>query len=142
MYEVTSETAAGRDAAWAALVGVSEWPRWTKSMTSVEPLEDGPLRVGSRVRIKQPGMPTMVWEVTVLRDGEEFTWASRSPGLRTVGSHRIVVDDHGTVRLVLGLEQTGPLAKLVWALTGARTRRFVDMEARGLAAASEARSAQ
>ena len=48
-------------------------------MTSVERLDDGPLHVGSRARVKQPGMMPLIWEVTELRDQEVFTWATRSP---------------------------------------------------------------
>ena len=107
-------------------------------MTSVERLDDGPLHVGSRARVKQPGMMPLIWEVTELRDQEVFTWATRSPGVRTVGVHRLDPNPDGTTRITLEIQQTGPLAWLIGLLIGARNRRYLGMEAAGLKAASEA----
>jgi uncharacterized membrane protein len=140
--ETTIDTSAGLGDTWAALVDVTQWPRWTKSITSVRRLDDGPLRVGSRARVKQPGMPWLVWEVTELRDREAFTWAARSPGVRTAGVHRLRANPDGSTRITLELDQTGPLAGLVGALMGARSRRFLGMEAAGLKAASQAAGSQ
>jgi uncharacterized membrane protein len=139
--ETTVDTSADLTDAWAVLSDVATWPRWTKSMTSVQPLEDGALRVGSRVRIKQPGMPVMVWQVSDLRENEAFSWESAVPGMRTVGHHWLARNPDGTTRIRLSVEQRGPLAGLVGALTNGRTRRFIAMEAAGLKAASEARGA-
>jgi hypothetical protein len=43
------------------------------------------LRVGSRVRIKQPRMPVLVLQVDEIRDQESFTWTAASPGVRPAG---------------------------------------------------------
>lgn len=122
---------------WAELTDVGRWPDWTDSMTSVTLLDRGPLRVGSRARIKQPGMPAMTWQVTELVEGESFTWVSGSPGLRTTGTHRLTADGDGTTRLTLAIHFDGPLAGLVGRLFAGRTRRYLRMEADGLKAASE-----
>ncbi|HEY1488388.1 MAG TPA: SRPBCC family protein [Micromonosporaceae bacterium] len=124
--------------AWAALLDVTTWPRWTASMRSVERLDDGPLRVGSRAKIKQPGMLPLVWEVTELRDRESFVWAAKSPGVRSVGVHRIAPNPDGSTRMTLEIQLDGPLAGIVGAMVGARNRRFMALEAAGLKAASEA----
>jgi uncharacterized membrane protein len=137
--ETTVDTDADLADTWAVLSDVATWPRWTKSMTSVEPLDDGALRVGSRVRIKQPGMLTMVWRVSDLREHEAFSWEASSLGVRTVGHHWLQRNPDGTTRIRLAVEQHGALAGLVRALTAARTRRYIAMEAAGLKAASEAR---
>jgi uncharacterized membrane protein len=123
--------------AWAALTDVASWPRWTASMTSVALLDDGPLRLGSRARVKQPGMQPLVWEVTEFRDREEFSWTNRSPGVRTVGRHLLRSNDDGSTRITLELHQTGPLAGVVGAFLGRRNVRYLDLEAAGLKAASE-----
>jgi uncharacterized protein YndB with AHSA1/START domain len=116
---------------WAVLVDVEAWPTWTASMRSIRRLADGPLAVGSTVEIRQPGFPKARWEVTDLRDGQGFTWENRSPGVHSIGHHELEAHDGGTV-VTLRLTQTGPLAGVLGALTGRRTRRFVDVEADGL----------
>lgn len=133
----TIDTAAGLDAAWNALVDVASWPQWTPSMTTVERLDDGPLRVGSRARIKQPGFPWLVWEVSDLRPGAEFTWFTTAPGTRTEGRHLLARNPDGTTRITLVIDQTGPLGAVVGTLTKGKTKRFLALEAAGLKAASE-----
>jgi uncharacterized membrane protein len=137
-YEQTAKAAATTDQAWAALRDVTDLPRWTKSMTSVEPLDGADLRTGNRYRIRQPGLPVIVWTVSEVRDGEAFTWEARSPGVHTVAFHRLAANPDGSTQITIGLDQTGPLAGVVRVLTAARTRRYLVMEAAGLKAASEA----
>lgn len=111
-------------------------------MSEVERLDAGDFGAGSRARVKQPGMPRLVWEVTEYVPGKVFSWASKAPGVTTTGGHRLVVDpsgrgsggavpgDHATVTLTL--DQEGFLAPVLWRLTGSRSRRYVQMEADGL----------
>ncbi len=135
--ETTADTGASVDRVWAAFTDVTSWPSWSRSMTWVRRLDDGPLRVGSRARIKQPGMPVLVWEVSDLREHEVFSWTATSGGVRTVAHHRIGVNPDGTTRISLAVEQSGALAGLVRALTGKRTLRYIRMEAAALKAAAE-----
>jgi hypothetical protein len=122
---------------WTALVDVTSWPQWTTSITAVRRLDDGPLRVGSRARVKQPGFPWLVWEVSDLREGEEFTWVTSGPGSRTVGRHVVRRNDDGSTHITLELDQTGPLGVLVGVLIAGKTKRFLGLEAAGLKAAGE-----
>jgi uncharacterized membrane protein len=138
MLTTSTEARAELAAAWATLCDVTDWPRWTRSMTSVERLDDGPLRLGSRARIKQPGMQPLVWEVTTFADEAEFSWTNHSPGVRTVGRHLIRATPGGGTVITLELEQTGPLAGVLNLLFGKRNRRYLELEAAGLRAASEA----
>jgi hypothetical protein len=128
-------------AAWTAITDVASWPRWTASMTSVDRLDDGPLRLGSRARVKQPGMQALTWEVTEFSDKQVFSWTTTSPGIRTVGRHLISPNDDGSTRITLELHQSGPLAGIVKAFLGRRNVRYLDLEANGLKAASEAANA-
>lgn len=134
--EVTTSASPAR--VWTVLVDVERWPAWSDSYTSARRLDDGPLRVGSQARLKQPGLAASRWEVTDLAEPREFTWFSTAPGVRTVACHRLIAEPGGGTRIRLDLDQAGPLAGLVSALLGARIRRYVQMEADGLKAASEA----
>jgi hypothetical protein len=94
---------------WVVLADVERWPEWTASMTLVRRLQDGPLGVGSTVRVRQPRLPQAVYTVTEYEPGQVFTWAARSPGVTTAGGHHVVPreDGHTTVRFTL--DQTGVL---------------------------------
>lgn len=124
------------DACWEAVTDVSSWPRWTSSVTRVERLDDGALRVGSRARIKQPRMAAIVWEVTDLEPGRAFTWVGRSPGVTTTARHILEPVAEGT-RLTLTVEHGGPLAGMIARLTGKRTARYLNLEANGLKSSAE-----
>jgi uncharacterized membrane protein len=137
-YEQTAAAAASTAQAWTALTEVTDWPNWTTTMTAVEPLDDARLRPGDRYKIRQPSLGVMVWRVTELRAGESFVWETRSPGVRTVGFHRLAADPGGGTLITIGLDQTGPLAGLVGLLLGRRIRAYLKREAAGLKAASEA----
>jgi hypothetical protein len=111
-------------------------------VSEVERLDAGDFGAGSRARVKQPGVPRLVWEVTEYVPGEVFIWASKAPGVTTTGGHRLVADqsDPGSggdvpgdrVTVTVTLDQEGFLAPVVWRLTGSRSRRYVQMEADGL----------
>lgn len=136
--DITVEVAiaAPAEEVWDTLMDVEGWPRWTASVTSVTQLGEAPLRVGSRVKIKQPRMSALTWEVTELSPKATFTWVARSPGVRTVARHHLVPGPDGTL-LTLILEQRGPLAGLIRLLTNAQTRRYLTMEANGIKAHCE-----
>jgi uncharacterized membrane protein len=134
--ETKIEIAAHQSVVWEALVDVEDWPRWTESIDTVERLDDGPLELGSRARVKQPGMPPLVWQVSEMDKGRGFVWTTRSPGVTTTGGHWLQAGPAGTT-LTLTLEQRGVLAGFVRAVTGRRTRRYLASEAAGIKACSE-----
>jgi uncharacterized protein YndB with AHSA1/START domain len=137
-FEVTTTTTAPLPRVWAALVDVADWPRWMASYGSVRRLDEGPLRVGSRARVKQPWLAPAVWEVTDLTPERGFTWAASAAGVRTVGRHRLAPEPGGGTRIALDVTQTGPPARLLGLVLGPLIRRYVRMEADGLRAAAEA----
>lgn len=136
-YEATVETTAEPAAVWALLADVTHWPAWTPTMTSVTPLADGPLRVGNRYRVRQPGIPQATWEVTELVEDSSFVWVRHLPGARLVAGHDVLPNESGGSTIVLSLDLTGALAGLLGALTAKQIRRSVDTEAASLAAASQ-----
>jgi len=136
-YDKATDTTATLDRAWTALAAVTTLPAWTPSMSTVTPLDGDTLGEGRRFRIKQPGFPPVVWRVSEVREGESFVWEAHSPGLHTVAYHRVSPNADGTTRITIGVQQTGVLAGLMAALTGSRTRRYLELEAAGLKAAAE-----
>lgn len=137
-FEATTDVAAPAQRVFDVYADVEHWPDWTASVTSVERLDEGPLRVGSRARIKQPRLPVAVWEVTDLVPGRSFTWIARGPGIVTTGSHVVAPAGSGDrVRVTASLEQGGVLGPLLGLLTKRLTNRYLDIEVRGLKAHCE-----
>lgn len=125
------------EAVWPLLEDVERWPTWTASMREVTLLDPGPLAVGSRVRVRQPRLPATVWTVQELREGRSFAWGSSSPGMRTVGDHRVEPHPQGSL-VTLTLRLTGPAAPVSALLFGSLVRRYVRMEGAGLTQRAEA----
>ncbi len=124
---------------WEVFSDVEAWPSWTSTISTVERLDDGPLKVGSRTRIKQPRLPAAVWEVTEYVPGSHFVWEARSPGVRTIGGHYVSAAGSGSVA-VSRIEQRGPAGWLAGLLTRGLTNRYLALEGAGLKARSEAPS--
>ena len=130
-FDTTIDVNASAADIWSVMRDVERWPEWTESITKVERLDAGEFGVGSRARIKQPGMPSVVWEVTELTAERSFTWVASSPGMKTVATHVLTETGAGTT-VALSLDQTGALSGLVGRLMAGKTRRFLAMEAAGL----------
>lgn len=80
LQEITFTVGAPADVVWEVMTDVQAWPEWTASVTTVERLDEGPLRVGSRARIVQPKIPTVVWEVGELVEGVVYVDLRQCPG--------------------------------------------------------------
>lgn len=122
---------------WNVLVDVEKWPSWTPSMTSVERVDSGPLRVGSTARIRQPGLGSMLWKVTELTEGRSFTWEARRPGLRLIAAHALDESEANDTNVTLSVHQGGLLGAVFAPLTAGFARRNVEAEAQGLKRAAE-----
>jgi uncharacterized membrane protein len=136
-YQKTTAVAADPARVWEVLSDVERWPERITTYQSVERLDDGPLKVGSRARVKQDKLAAGVWEVTEMIVGESFVWTSRQPGVRLVGRHLVTAEPEGGVRLTLEIEQSGPLSWMITLLMGRLVRRYVDIEGAALKAAAE-----
>jgi hypothetical protein len=124
---------------WSVFTDVERWPTWASSFTSVE-LIDGPMRLGAKARIRQPRLPTVVWEVTRWEPGRSWTWVTIGPGARTEASHVLTVSGRGTVA-EQSIISSGPLGRLVAFMWRSLTRRYLAIEAAGLKQSSEQRAA-
>jgi uncharacterized membrane protein len=139
-FSTTVDIAAPTARVWDVMSGIERWHEWTASIRSVERLDAGPIRPGSRARVRQPGLPAAVWEVTDWVEGKGFTWVSRAPGLRVTGDHQVKPNGDGT-RASLAIHYEGPLAPiLVWLMRDVNDR-YLALEAAGLKKRSEERSA-
>lgn len=136
-FSTTVDIAAPPERVWAVIADVGRWPEWTPSVTRVERLDDGPLAIGSRARVRQPKLLPAVWEVTELSEGQGFTWVTRSPGVLVAARHS-VEPAPGGARATLSVEFSGILAALVARLTRGLNERYLALEAEGLRRASVA----
>jgi uncharacterized membrane protein len=137
-FSETIEIAASPARVWEVMRDVSRWPEWTASITSVTPEGDEPLDVGSRVGIRQPGLPPATWEVTELEAGKGFTWVSRTPGVEATARHLIEPAQEGS-RVRLSVLYGGVLGPLVASLFRGKTEQYILLEAYGLKRRSEPR---
>jgi uncharacterized membrane protein len=127
---------ASPDRVWAVTVDLEQWPAWTPTVTRVTRVDDGPLRVGSAARIKQPGMRECLWRVTELREGEGFTWETRVFGMTMIATHEIRKVEAGTTN-TLRLQVRGVTARLLWPLMRSKLRHTLACENAGLQAEAE-----
>ena len=116
---------------WQVMRDVAQWPSWTTSISEVSVLDDEPLGVGSRVAIRQPGLPSATWEVTELEPEKGFTWVSRSPGVEVTARHQIEPTEAGS-RVTLSVTYAGALGPLIGWLFRNKTDNYLLLEAHGL----------
>lgn len=125
------------DRVWQATVDVERWPEWMPTVTRATRLDSGPFAVGSRARIKQPGLPEAEWVVTTLAAGERFTRETRVRGMHMVATHELYALERGT-QSVLRVEITGLMARLLWPIIRGSARRSLARENAALKARCEA----
>ena len=123
------------DVVWSVFMDVERWPTWASSFTSVE-LIDGPMRLGAKARIRQPRLPTVVWEVTRWEPGRSWTWTATSPGARTEASHLLTRSGERTIA-EQSIIPSGPLGRLAAFIWRSLTREYLAIEAAGLKQRSE-----
>jgi len=121
---------------FAVLCDVERWPEWTPTMTSVRRLEGGPFAIGSSAHVRQPKLLPAVWRVTELQNGRNFTWTTRSPGLRMTAGHLIEPQGAGS-RVELTFELSGLIAPVASRLYGDLIERYVATESQALKKRSE-----
>lgn len=137
-YEIAVEINAAPEAVWAVLADVERWPEWTASMARVQLLDGSTLAVGSRVRITQSKLPSLVWQVTEFDPPRSFSWTTTSVGVTALGTHRLTPNSAGGVTGTFGVRHSGLLAPLAGLFTAGLTRRYVQMEVQGLKRRCEA----
>jgi uncharacterized membrane protein len=130
-FETTRHIDSPTQPVWDVLFDVARWPEWTPTIDSVERLDDGPFRVGSRARVSQPKLPTATWEVSEVVDGRSFTWVAKGPGLKTIARHEVAADPDGST-VTLSIEQTGPMGAVAATMWRRLTQHYIELEAESL----------
>lgn len=123
---------------WSLTIAIEEWPTFTPTVTSAERLDEGPLRTGSRVRLKQPGQPPRIWTVTTLEPLRRFEWSTRLLGATMTGIHELATTGSGA-RNTLAVELSGWSAGLLRPLLRASIARALASENSGFKSAAESR---
>jgi uncharacterized membrane protein len=122
---------------WNLTQDIEGWPALTPTVTSVERLDEGPLRVGSAARVKQPGQRPTIWTVTRFEPGAVFEWEAKVYGVHTVGRHCVDGED-GACRNTLQIDMTGRGSTLLGKLLGRRIAKTIATENQGFKRAAEA----
>jgi hypothetical protein len=135
-FSITEAIAAAPATVWAVIRDGERWPEWTPSVTSVRLLDPLPLAVGSRARIRQPGLPPATWRVTELTEGREFTWTTAGPGIHVIAHHSVEPSGSGT-QATLSIRFEGFFGPLVGWMTSGKNVRYLVLEAAGLKRRSE-----
>lgn len=134
--ENSIDIAAPIDRVWDLTLDVESWPDHSPTFTSIERLDDRPIAVGSKARIKQPAQRAKVWTVTELEDQKRFAWATRSMGTVMTGSHHLAEREDGTMH-TLAVDIEGPLAPVIGLLIRRPIRNAIAKENQGFKAAAE-----
>ncbi|WP_432477993.1 SRPBCC family protein [Nocardioides sp. GXQ0305] len=86
---------------WSLTEDLEALPTVTPTMTSVERLDDGPLRTGSRARVLQPRQRPAVWRVRSVEAPHELVWEATTSGVRMVAGHHLSEVEGGTRNLLV-----------------------------------------
>ena len=137
MIRATARSTSSPERLWSLASDVERWGERLPTVDAVRPLGNGPTGTGSRFEVRQPGLPRAVWEVTDWQpQGRSFTWVSTSPGIRSTAVHSVRDEGEGST-LVLSLEWSGPLARVLELVLGRKARGMVETEAETFARQAE-----
>lgn len=131
--------AASPQRVWDLTADIESWPTLTPTITRVERLDDGPLAVGSRARLTQPGQRPAIWTVTRFEPPHAFEWQTTVAGVTMTGTHQLIAEGDGC-RNVLGLELAGRGSGMLRRLVGRKVQQAIETENRGFQAAAEGSS--
>ncbi|MEO6124379.1 MAG: SRPBCC family protein [Ilumatobacteraceae bacterium] len=122
---------------WGLTEHVEGWPAISPTMQSVQRLDNGPMRVGSTARVKQPAQRPAVWTVTEFVPDKRFAWTSTVWSVQMKATHELQPVPSGC-RNTLTVEMTGRGSKLLGRLIGGQIRRAITVENLGFKRRAEA----
>jgi hypothetical protein len=112
---------------FALTIDIERWPQLTPTVTTVERLDQGPLRVGSQAYIKQPGQRRAVWTVDALEPDRRFVWSTTTSGIRMLATHLVEPIPSGS-RSSLQVELSGIAAMFLGPLLRRKIQRVLATE--------------
>lgn len=134
--EESVEISASPARVWDVTLDLARWPEWNPTVTAVEVLDPGPVRVGTRARLTQPGNRPAIWTVTRIEDGRLFGWETRALGMVVTARHDLQPIGSGT-RVTLAIDIAGPMTALLGWIVVRVSRKFLPQEAAALTRESE-----
>jgi uncharacterized membrane protein len=127
----TIDIAAPIERVWSLTEDIEQWPTITPTMTTIVRLDNGPLKVGSTARVKQPRQRARVWTVTRFDPNETFAWQSRILGMPVVGTHSMASRGDGSTANTLTLEMSGVMSRLTGRILASTLRQALATENAG-----------
>jgi uncharacterized membrane protein len=127
-YDASISIAAPHESVWRALSGVVAWPEWLPTVSSVQPLDGEPLKIGSRYTVRQPKLRPATWVVTELEPPHRFVWQARSPGLLMIAVHTVEEAPARGSHVALRFSFAGALGAPIGWLFRSITQRYLAQE--------------
>lgn len=115
---------------WTLTEDIESWPDYSPTMNEIRKLDDGPLTVGSRARVKQPWQLPAVWTVTALEPPVLFEWSTRMGTVTIVAGHQLAATEEGC-RQALVVDLAGAGSGLLGRLFGRRIAAAIAAENEG-----------
>ena len=112
-FSSSLEIDAPPDKVWALVNELEEWPQWIPSIKSIEKLSEGPLGIGSQIRVtaKSTFTVSLLMTITEFVPGQRAVLQGKALGTKMTRYYTFEPVNQGT-RLTVGGEVSGLLAFL------------------------------
>lgn len=132
-YETSVKIAAPVRVVWEVTTDVESWPSWSPTMGDVTLQDpDAAIAVGASAVVRQPKLRPATWVVDEIAEDRMFSWHTSGRGYRIVADHRFDSPGEGRTHAVLTARMEGPLARILWLVSGRTIRLYLDQEAAAL----------
>jgi carbon monoxide dehydrogenase subunit G len=114
-FSASVEINATAEKVWALVNNAEEWPRWIASLKKIEKVSEGPLEVGSRVRVIAKSLITvdLLMTITEFLPGRRVAMEGKVLGTRMTRYYELKPANKNRTMLTAGGEVSGLLACLV-----------------------------
>ena len=130
------EIAAPQDRGWASVVDYEARPRWSPRVKEARVLDEGPLREGSRIRLRI-GRDRFTATVVDVRSPDRLSLLVKGPGFRVTHAYELEPSGDHT-KVMITADYRGIVGRLVTRFMGGSIRRDLTDELSAIKAAAEA----